>query len=123
MSLLGQIFTWWDGQTIGTRFHTWRRGKKVGTDSLGNAFYESADGARRWVIFSGEIEASRIGAEWFGWLHHTWQEPPTEAPQPRTFREQPHVPVTTGTTAYRPVGSLLAERPVVRQDYEAWSPE
>jgi NADH:ubiquinone oxidoreductase subunit len=21
-----QIFTWWNGQTIGTRFHTWRFG-------------------------------------------------------------------------------------------------
>ena len=25
-----QIFTWWNGQTLGTRFHTWRRGKLVG---------------------------------------------------------------------------------------------
>ena len=32
MSLLKQIFTWWNGQTIGTRFHTWRFGTKVGQD-------------------------------------------------------------------------------------------
>ena len=31
-TLLTQIFTWWNGQTIGTRFHTWRFGKKVGQD-------------------------------------------------------------------------------------------
>ena len=39
-TLLTQIFTWWNGQTIGTRFHTWRFGKKVGQDELGNTYYE-----------------------------------------------------------------------------------
>ncbi len=24
-----EIFTWWNGQTIGTRFHTWRFGQRV----------------------------------------------------------------------------------------------
>ena len=38
-TLLTQIFTWWNGQTIGTRFHTWRFGKKVGQDELGNTYY------------------------------------------------------------------------------------
>jgi len=35
-NLLVQIFTWWNGQTIGTRFATWRFGKRVGEDELGN---------------------------------------------------------------------------------------
>ena len=36
MNLLKQIFTWWNGQTIGTRFHTWRFGTRVGQDEFGN---------------------------------------------------------------------------------------
>ena len=36
-TLLTQIFTWWNGQTMGTRFHTWRFGKKVGQDEFGQA--------------------------------------------------------------------------------------
>ena len=28
-----QFFTWWNGETLGTRLHTWRFGKSVGEDS------------------------------------------------------------------------------------------
>ena len=47
-TLLTQIFTWWNGQTIGTRFHTWRFGKKVGQDELGNTYYEG--GTTSWAV-------------------------------------------------------------------------
>ncbi len=40
MKTLLQIFTWWNGSTIGTRFHTWRFGKRVGEDQFGNVYYE-----------------------------------------------------------------------------------
>ena len=38
-NLLLQIFTWWNGQTLGTRFFTWRFGKRVGEDEFGNVYY------------------------------------------------------------------------------------
>jgi NADH:ubiquinone oxidoreductase subunit len=124
MGLLAQLFTWWNGQTIGTRLHTWRRGQKVGSDAEGNIFYQSRDGVRRWVIFNGEVEASRVGPEWHGWLHHTWQEPPTAIPLPRKAWEKPHLPNLTGTPlAYHPPGSILAPASKVVGDYEAWTPE
>ena len=37
---LTQFFTWWNGQTLGTRFHTWRYGTEVGHDEFGNIYYE-----------------------------------------------------------------------------------
>lgn len=124
MGLLAQLFTWWNGQTVATRLHTALRGKPVGRDAQGNSFYQSGDGKRRWVIFNGESEASRIPPEWHGWLHHTWQEPPSEIAVPRKSWEQPHVPNLTGSVlAYRPPGSLLSPEPTVRRDYEAWVPE
>jgi NADH:ubiquinone oxidoreductase subunit len=124
MGLLSQIFTWWNGQTLGTRFLTWRSGTRVGEDAEGNVFYQSADGARRWVIFSGESEASRVAPEWHGWLHHTWQEPPTAAALPRRDWQKPHRPNTTGTDgAYRPPGSILNPEPRSVRDYEPWVPE
>ena len=123
MGLISQIFTWWNGQTIGTRLYTWRRGEKVGEDAEGNAYFQSRDGKRRWVIFNGVSEASRVSPEWHGWLHHTFQEPPTEAPLPRKAWEKPHLPNVTGTpAAYQPPGSILGERRP-RADYEAWVPE
>jgi NADH:ubiquinone oxidoreductase subunit len=88
MSFLKQIFTWWNGQTLGTRFHTWRHGQRVGEDGVGNIYYQSADGVRRWVIYNGEAQASAVSPEWHGWLHHTWQEPPTQRPHtPRRMGE------------------------------------
>ncbi|WP_193141983.1 MULTISPECIES: NADH:ubiquinone oxidoreductase subunit NDUFA12 [unclassified Meridianimarinicoccus] len=116
--------TWWNSQTIGTQLFTRRNGVKVGEDEQGNIFYETRDKARRWVIFNGEAEASRVSAEWHGWLHHTWDQPPTESPLPRKSWEKPHQENLTGTAmAYAPVGSLRRADPVARQDYEAWSPE
>ena len=59
MGILSKIFTWWDGATIGTSLYSWRKGKAVGTDSLGNRYYQSSDGKRRWVIYNGPNDASR----------------------------------------------------------------
>ncbi len=124
MSLFGQIFTWWNGQTLGTRIWTARKGNRVGEDHEGNVYYQNADGKRRWVIYNGDIEASRVSPEWHGWLHQTYQDPPTEAPLPRKTWEKPHKPNLTGTVAaYHPPGSLLSSTPKGRADYEAWQPE
>ena len=122
MSFWSRVFSWWDGQTLNTRFWTWRHGGAVGEDAQGNRYYES--GARRWVIYNGEAEASRVPVEWHGWLHHTYAEPPTRDPLPRRAWERPSVPNLTGTpAAYRPAGSLLNAAPPARRDYDAWSPE
>ena len=124
MGIFAQLFTWWNGQTIGTRLATWRNGEKVGVDDAGNAFYQSRDGKRRWVIYNGEAEASHVSPDWHGWLHHTYDAPPTEAPLERKPWEKPHEPNRTGTiAAYRPAGSMLNPAPKTRSDYEAWSPE
>lgn len=116
--------TWWNGQTLNTQFFTWRKGQRVGEDEAGNIFYETRDGKRRWVIFNGEAEASRVSPDWHGWLHHTWKEPPTQKPLVRKEWEKPHQPNLTGTSlAYAPGGSLRKAVPTSRKDYEAWSPE
>ena len=69
-ALLLQIFTWWNGQTLGTRFHTWRHGKRVGEDAAGNVYYEGGSDSegrtRRWVIFNGPSEPSAIPSGWHG---------------------------------------------------------
>ncbi|SNR27830.1 NADH:ubiquinone oxidoreductase subunit NDUFA12 [Puniceibacterium sediminis] len=124
LSNLLRAVTWWNGQTLNTQLYTWRKGQRVGDDSQGNIFYQTADGKRRWVIFNGEAEASRIGSEWHGWLHHTYQDPPTERPMVHKVWEKPHQENLTGTAlAYAPAGSIRRAEPADRSDYEAWSPE
>lgn len=124
LNTLLRAVTWWNGATLNTQIYTARKGVKVGEDNEGNAFYRNADDSKRWVIFNGEAEASRVDPEWHGWLHRTWDEPPTEKPLVHKSWEKPHQENLTGTAlAYAPAGSLRRAEPVERKDYEAWSPE
>jgi len=129
--MLKRIFTWWNGATFGALYDIGRRAKLVGEDENGNKFYEerkpSLEGRhRRYVIYNGLAEASRVTADWHGWLHHTLDEPPTVAPFKLKTWEKPHQPNLTGTVrAYRPRGSLWrgGRREKATSDYEAWKPE
>jgi len=124
VNTLLRTITWWNGQTLNTQLFTWLKGEKVGEDDQGNVFYRTKDDSRRWVIFHGEAEASRINPEWHGWLHRTWDELPTEKPLPRKDWEKPHQENLTGTAlAYAPTGSILRAKPEQHRDYEAWTPE
>ncbi len=127
MGLLNNLLksvTWWNGQTLNTQLFTWRKGEKVGEDDQGNIYYHNADDSRRWVIFNGEIEASRVSPDWHGWLHRTGDDLPTNKPAVRKAWEKPHQENLTGTMlAYAPAGSIRREHPADRGDYEAWKPE
>src|SRR5579883_236796 len=123
---------------IGTWLYTWRRGELVGTDQFGNRYYreksrrvlkrgggrESRE--RRWVLYNGEAEASRVPPEWHGWLHHTVDEVPSDSGRKKHAWEKEHVPNLSGTAlAYRPPGSVLrgGQRARATGDYEAWTPD
>ena len=125
MGLLKSIFTWWDGATIGTSLFSRRNGGRVGDDSLGNVYFQAKKGGRRWVIYNGSNDASRVPPEWHGWLHHTIEAAPQDVlPAPRPW-EKPAVPNRTGTAeAYRPAGAMEqgGRRAAATGDYEAWSP-
>ncbi|WP_323785892.1 NADH:ubiquinone oxidoreductase subunit NDUFA12 [Thalassovita sp.] len=124
LNTLLRAVTWWDGQTLNTQIYTARKGVKVGEDEQGNVFYQTRDGKRRWVIYNGEIEASRVSPDWHGWLHHTFKEAPTDRPMAHKAWEKPHMENLTGTAqAYAPVGSIRRAAPTKRSDYDAWSPE
>jgi NADH:ubiquinone oxidoreductase subunit len=126
MGLLKQIFTWWDGATLTTGIHVRRHGNKVGTDALGNVYFASKKGARRWVLYNGPNDASRIPPEWYAWMHHQIDGVPDESlPPPPKFLKEP-TPNLTGTPfAYRPSGALErgAQRAAASGDYEAWTPD
>jgi len=128
-----KLFTWWNSETFGTQLWTWRFGELVGTDEQGNRYYRTAGRKidptlgfeRRWVIYNGLAEASRIPPDWHGWMHHTVDVAPTEESYTPREWQKPHVPNMTGTAfAYRPSGSTLASgrRPKATGDYQPWTP-
>ncbi|KWV91120.1 NADH:ubiquinone oxidoreductase subunit NDUFA12 [Erythrobacter sp. YT30] len=137
MGIFGKIFTWWDGATIGTQLWSSRNGEHVGTDAQGNKYYRSAKKSdapsngsyiqreRRWVIYDGANDASRVPAEWHGWLHGAFDDVPESHLPPAKIWEVDYTPNATGTAAaYRPQGALErgGKRAAAVGDYEAWSP-
>ncbi|MGH6787921.1 MAG: NADH:ubiquinone oxidoreductase subunit NDUFA12 [Novosphingobium sp.] len=135
MGLLGKLFTWWDGATIGTLVDSSLRGEKVGSDAQGNAYFRAkkrrtegpfAGTERRWVIYNGANDASRVPPEWHGWLHGSFDGVPESNLPPARIWEADYAPNATGTgQAYRPAGALErgGKRAAASGDYEAWSPE
>ena len=131
INFLKQFFTWWNGQTLGTRFFTWRKGERVGEDEFGNVYYRapsaipSSIAERRWVIYNGVAEPSAIPPGWHGWIHHRVDTPPDADYQAREWQKA-HEPNPTGTAqAYRPAGSLFKPQPTEEETrgYQAWQPD
>ena len=116
---------------LGTRLYTLFRGDLVGVDSFGNRYYRSKGSKlnkreRRWVLYNGLPEASKVPGEWHAWLHHTVDEPLTEAAFKSCSWQKIHIPNLTGTiNAYRPIGHEQkgGQRKETTGDYEAWAPE
>ncbi|XP_068228905.1 probable NADH dehydrogenase [ubiquinone] 1 alpha subcomplex subunit 12 [Palaemon carinicauda] len=77
-------------------------------------------GRNRWVIYHPkygvDYDASAVPAEWFGWLHHKTDQPPTKVPVKRYPWVIPHQDNVTGTSdAYTP---YTTTKPKI----EAWVP-
>lgn len=131
--MLSKIFTWWSGATIGALWTIHKNGRFVGEDSTGNKYYEAKTDRdaydkgrkRRWVVYKGYAEASKIPPEWHGWMHYTWDDPPTVTPVLRRSWELDHQQNLTGSPlAYRPKGSIArgGVRAPATGDYQAWRP-
>jgi NADH:ubiquinone oxidoreductase subunit len=117
--------------SLGTLLYTWMFGQRVGIDAGGNRYYRDRRGVqrwrreKRWVLYKGEPEASRVPPEWHAWLHNIAKEPP----QPGDYKpkpwEKPHLPNLTGTNAaYLPPGHPLrgGHRERATGDYQPWMP-
>jgi len=126
MGIFKKIFTWWEGATLVSGWNIRRNGSHVGTDVLGNAYYQEKKGGRRWVVYEGPNDTSRIPPEWFGWLHHQIEGLPNESlpPVPR-FLAEPAANLTGTAQAYRPSGALESggRRQAAGGDYQAWAPD
>ena len=119
--------------TLGIRLLTWFRGAYVGEDEYGNRYYREKNRThaknngreRRWVLYHGDAEGSKVTPVWHIWLHHTTDQVPNASTLARKPWQKPHQANGTGTaSAYRPSGSLLTRghRAPATGDYERWTP-
>lgn len=77
----------------------------VGTDIYGNRYYETIfknywGNNKRYCIYNGTIEPSKIPPEWYGWMHYqATLSKTTEVAKlsNRYFWQKLHMPTLTGT--------------------------
>ncbi|ARJ48659.1 NADH:ubiquinone oxidoreductase subunit NDUFA12 [Candidatus Pelagibacter sp. RS40] len=116
LTFFKEIFTWWNGQTLGTRLQTIFFGKLVGEDESGNKYYQNKKG-KRWVIYNGEVEASKIPNDWYSWMHYTNNKIENRHNLKKYKWQKNHLPNQTGTTnAYNPKNNKNA----TKKKYKSW---
>jgi len=116
LTFFKKIFTWWNQDTVGTRIKTIISGKFVGKDSFGNKYYKNKKG-KRWVIYSGEIDASKIPVEWYSWIHFTKNKIEEKHDLKKYDWQKPHLSNLTGTEkAYYP----NKNKNVIEKKYKSW---
>ena len=125
--LLKYLFTWWNGNTVGTKLYTFLNGKKVGEDYLGNFYYESKDKKNRWCIYSDQSDASRMSPEWNSWLRFITNTLPTTNISTYKWQKRFDGNTTGLDSAYKPsvvrVGRPNEDLENYHSDYKAWKPE
>ena len=121
---------------IGTLLQTFFCGKEVGHDQFGNRYYtergkpRSSSGGivkqKRWVMYAGEPEPSKVPPEWHIWLHYTADAPLLDGA--RKAWQKPHIANQTGTKEAWMPPSLRGEDIPAKDScatgvYQAWKPE
>tara|TARA_Y100000741_G_scaffold356088_1_gene332277 strand:- start:331 stop:681 length:351 start_codon:yes stop_codon:yes gene_type:complete len=114
---------------IGTFIYTWIYGELVGSDEFGNKYYCNSKNFtekkyNRWVIFNGEVEATKVPPHWHAWLHKTVDEPPIDYSHKYDWQKQ-HSRNLTGTKdAYYPDSHPLSKNNTKeeKEEYEKWTP-
>jgi NADH:ubiquinone oxidoreductase subunit len=93
--------------------------QKIGADEFGNEYFQNKIG-KRFVIYKGIVEPSKIPMEWHSWIHYSSNNLPKKNTQ-KFFWQKIHLPNLTGTKgAYSPKNSVNKK---TSSRYEAWKAE
>ena len=94
----------------------------VGTDPYGNQYYmqkktKNNKRIKRWVIYKGQPEGSKVPPGWHAWLHYMSHEIPENVQQ--YAWQKLHLPNLTGTSlAYKPEPDRFESG----GSYKRWTP-
>ncbi|MDP4725090.1 MAG: NADH-ubiquinone oxidoreductase subunit NDUFA12 family protein [Alphaproteobacteria bacterium] len=114
--------------------HLWIRlylkwnGQLIGADPYGNQYYQEKKYSpkrrqRRFVLYKGTEEASKVPPLWHSWLHYTTNDVPNDN-GPVLTSKTIHIPNLTGTPlAHNPKTShVTSDGHLKKPDYTAWKP-
>jgi len=114
---LNIVFTWWNKQTIGTFLKTLFYGTYVGKDELENKYYKGKNN-ERWVIYSNNIEATKITSDWYLWMHHTIDNIPDKKDNKKYSWQKKHLENQTGSkNSFKPT---KIKKDDIQKKYETW---
>ena len=116
--------------SFGTFVYTWFYGNLVGQDNDQNKYYCSTKNfdnldAKRWVIFKGDIEATKVPPHWHGWLHKTIDNPPLKYTHKYSWQKDHEQNMTGTDKAYYPDSHPLSQSykvETIKDEYESWNP-
>ena len=116
--------------SIGTIIYTLLFGKFVGKDEKGNKYYANSSDfldkkTKRWVMYKGDIEASKIPSHWHAWLHKSIDLPPLEYKHKYRWQLDHKENMTGSKEAYFPTSHPLSKKynsDKPQKDYESWTP-
>ena len=88
----------------------------MGKDEFGNKYYKNKED-ERWVIYSGRIDATKITADWYLWMHHTVNKIPNKNDKKYIWQKN-HLENQTGSkNAYKPIKIKKNDK---LKKYETW---
>ena len=130
MSFPNPFVLMYQGTALTTRLLTWLVGQRVGVDVFGNRYYRrrarKGEREKRWVIYRGIPEPSKVPPEWHGWLHYTLKDLPTKHPATlHVWQKQAQPNLSGSSAAYLPAGHLAKggrHAPTV-VDIGVWDPQ
>ena len=116
--------------SFGTNLYTWIYGNLVSKDDYKNRYYCNSKNfsdleAKRWVIFHGEIEASKIPSHWHAWLHKSIEEPPLDYIHKYNWQKNHEQNMTGTDNAYYPSSHPLSKyykSGEIKKEYDSWTP-
>ena len=115
MNFISKIFIWITSDYVGQDEFNHRYYMSRSKDYLGRR--------RRYVIYHGIVDPSKVPPMWHAWLHHLTDDVPLRGKGANYGWQTGFTPNLTGTKlAYTPPG-LHGARDKVDADYERWVPK
>ena len=117
--------------SLGTYFYTWFFGNFVGNDENYNKYYCNSKNfedreAKRWVVFNGVKEATKVPPHWHAWLHKTIDTPPVKYSHVYNWQKEHHPNLSGTSDAYYPSSHPLSKSKnnidKTEEEYEKWRP-
>lgn len=112
---------------LSTYIYTFLFGKFVGKDEFQNSYYRSNNllhkKEKRWVIYKGIVESTKIPPLWHRWIHFITNELPNEKRVEKLSWQKEHRANFTATSmSYHPNSDKNYTYKKIPIHYQAWKP-